>query len=80
MTAGNCYFAGRGIEKDEAEAFKWFLKSAEHGYAVAQYTVGSCYFTGRGVPLNKEEAVPWLRKAAAQGEPNAKLALKGLGL
>ncbi len=77
---GNCYFAGRGIEKDKAEAFKWFLKSAEHGYAVAQYTVGSCYFTGRGVALNKEEAVPWLRKAAAQGEPNAKLALKGLGL
>ena len=77
---GNCYFAGRGIEKDEAEAFKWFLKSAEHGYAVAQYTVGSCYFTGRGVSLNKEEAIPWLRKAAAQGEPNAKAALKGLGL
>ena len=77
---GNCYFAGRGIEKDEAEAFKWFLKSAEHGYDVAQYTVGSCYFSGRGVALNKEEAVPWLRKAAAQGEPNAKAALKGLGL
>ena len=77
---GNCYFAGRGIEKDEKEAFKWFLKSAEHGYAVAQYTVGSCYFTGRGVSLNKEEAIPWLRKAAAQGEPNAKAALKGLGL
>ena len=77
---GNCYFAGRGIEKDEAEAFKWFLKSAEHGYAVAQYTVGSCYLAGRGVSLNKEEAVPWLRKAAAQGEPNAKAAIKGLGL
>ena len=77
---GNCYFAGCGIEKDEAEAFKWFLKSAEHGYAVAQYTVASCYLAGRGVALNKEEAVPWLRKAAAQGEPNAKLALKSLGL
>ena len=77
---GNCYFSGRGIEKDEAEAFKWFLKSAEHGYAVAQYTVGSCYFSGKGVALNEEEAVPWLRKAAAQGEPNAKAALKGLGL
>ena len=77
---GNCYFAGCGIEKDEAEAFKWFLKSAEHGYAVAQYTVASCYLAGRGVALNKEEAVPWLRKAAAQGEPNAKLALKGLGM
>lgn len=47
---------------------------------MAQFNLGGCYVVGRGVALNKEEAVPWLRKAAAQGEPNAKAALKGLGL
>ena len=46
---GTCYLNGNGVEKDEKEAFQWFLKAAEQGYAQAQYNVGLCYLNGGGV-------------------------------
>ena len=31
---GNCYLNGLGVEKDEKEAARWFLKAAELGLHV----------------------------------------------
>lgn len=53
--------------QDYTTAFKWWLKAADKGYAVAQYSVGMCYEYGYGVSKNDEEAVKWFRKAAEQG-------------
>ena len=55
---------GRGVLKDEKEAVKWYAKSAEQGYVIAQNNLGSCYRLGLGVESNANEAVRWYRKAA----------------
>jgi TPR repeat protein len=64
---GMSYSFGEGVEKDSAEAFRWFLKSAEQGHAPAQYKVGVAYAYGDGVAQDPVEAAGWYRKAALQG-------------
>lgn len=58
----NAYNSG-----DHTTAFKWFMKAAENGYAVAQNNIGFCYDKGLGVSQNPNEAIKWYRKAAEQG-------------
>lgn len=36
--------------QDYKEAFKWYSKAANQGYAVAQYNLGVMYENGSGVP------------------------------
>ena len=64
------------VLKDDAEAAKWFRKSALQGYAEAQYALGQKYAYGVGKD-EKEEAAKWFRKAAEQGFVGAQ---KNLGL
>ncbi|MDR0486238.1 MAG: sel1 repeat family protein [Elusimicrobiota bacterium] len=67
---GQMYDRGIGVsKKDEKEAFKWFLKAAELGYAKAQHKVALCFYYGRiGMPpQNFVETFKWFRKAAEQG-------------
>lgn len=56
---GFYYFNGYYVEEDKVEAVKWWKKSAEEKYAVAQYNLGVCYDNGEGVEENKTEAVKW---------------------
>ena len=65
---GNCYAEGKGLVKDEGEAFKWYRKAAEQGHADAQDSLAKCYYYGRGVTTNATQVVYWFRKAAAQGQ------------
>ena len=58
---------GFGIPKNDEEAVKWYLKSAEQGYAAAQCNLGNCYAKGLGVSQNDSEAINWYLKAAEQG-------------
>jgi TPR repeat protein len=44
---GSTYNFGQGVDKDQAEAVKWFRKAAEQGEEDAQYNLGVCY--GKGV-------------------------------
>lgn len=67
------YYDGVGVEKNLAEAVKWFRKAAEKNYAPAQFSLGLCYYGGKGVPRNYVEAVKWYRKAAEQNYPLAQL-------
>ena len=68
---GFYYFNGYYVEEDKVEAVKWWKKSAEEKYAVAQYNLGVCYDNGYYVEENKVEAVKWYRKAAEQGYASA---------
>ena len=34
------YDTGNGVAQNDTEALKWFRKSAEQGYAKAQYNLG----------------------------------------
>ena len=42
---GICYEQGRGVEKDTKKAFEWYKKSAEQGFADAQYNLARSLFT-----------------------------------
>ncbi len=56
-----------GVERDTAEAFRWFTKSAEQGHASSQYMLGKMYFYGEGVKQDYTEAVRCFTKGAEQG-------------
>ena len=63
---------GRGVAQDYIAARKWFLKAAEHGHALAQFSLGVLYFQGLGVAQDYVEAYVWYNIAAAQGNATAK--------
>ena len=50
------------VQSDEA-GFDWWLKSANLGYAPAQFSIGASYIGGIGVNRDLEEAKKWLEKA-----------------
>lgn len=62
-------------EDSDAQAFGWFLRSAELGYAPAQYVVGKLYEEGEGTEHNLEMAIVWYRKAAKQKHQAAQFSL-----
>lgn len=64
---GYCYANGVGVEKDTAEAVKWYRKAAEQGFANAQNHLGNHYADGEGVEKDFVEAFLWYRKAAEAG-------------
>ena len=57
----------RTARKNLSEAANWFRKSADQGFANAEYILGLCYECGDGIDKNMTEAVKWYRKAAEQG-------------
>lgn len=61
------YRKGQGTVKDDALAFKWFLKVAERGIAEAEFIVGILYKNGQGIAKDNANAFKWLKKAADQG-------------
>jgi TPR repeat protein len=75
------YATGEGMEKSEEEfAIAYFKKSAELGFAEAQYDLGVRYIVGRGVPKNEATGLEWYKKAAAQGYKEAIDALRQHGI
>jgi TPR repeat protein len=65
------YKNGMGINKDEKEAFKWYLKSAERGNLNAQNNLGVCYRCGIGVNKDEKKAFEWYLKSAEGGNRDA---------
>ncbi len=72
---GNCFYYGRGVEKNEVEAVKWYKKAAEQRHASAQFDLGFCYSNGRGVEKDEKVAIKWYRKSAEQGNVRAQFNL-----
>ena len=50
------------IQSDET-GFDWWLKSANLGYAPAQFSIGASYIGGIGVNRDLGEAKKWLERA-----------------
>ena len=65
------YANGRGAQKDDREAFGWFQKAAEQGYAAAQANLGWMYANGQGVQKDDIESYVWYDLAARQGNEQA---------
>ncbi len=59
------------MEENFEKAAKLYKKSAEKGYAEAQYSLGLMYSLGTGMEWDDAEAVKWYQKAAEQGHTEA---------
>ena len=46
MLLGQLYFNGEGVKKDIPHALHWYNKSAENGFADAQFRLGLLYHDG----------------------------------
>lgn len=72
---GRRYFQGdenNGIRQNETEAFRWFVRAAEHGNLAAQAKLALLYWGGRGVPKDPNKAYFWTVLARAGGDPGSK--------
>ena len=70
---GEYSYYGKGIEKDEVAAVKWYRKAAEWGGNCGQalLRLGECYISGIGVVEDKFEAVKYYKEAAGYGNYEA---------
>ena len=67
--------SAEGIKRDDREAFRWYKKAAEQGYAKAEHALSCYYYTGTVVSKDQEESVKWEEKAANKGLPEAQWGL-----
>jgi TPR repeat protein len=77
----NMHSKGQGFVRDEDEAFQWYQKSADQGYAPAELELGFRYRADMALELvysgkvkrhhSDLESMRWWRKAAEQGNANA---------
>jgi TPR repeat protein len=66
------YKNGLGVDKDVAQAARWYYKAAIQGDADAQFSLAVIYLSGSTVSPSKSEAIDWLTRAAAQGHRYAR--------
>lgn len=72
---GEIYANGTEVERDYAEALKWFRRAAKKGNDEAWKNIGWSYAFGKGVPQNSSKALYWLRKSAEHGNAEAQFYL-----
>lgn len=82
---GMMYEYGHGLERDDVEAAKWYLKAAEQNISEAQYRLAVFYDYGWGVGPDANLAAKWYEQAAYRGHPFAQhdlayMYLKGTGV
>ena len=58
---------GRGLERSDAEAAKWYRRAAKQHMADAQYRLGVLHENGWGVARDAGLAVVWYERAAQLG-------------
>ncbi len=58
---GNLYAGGLGVPRNAADAFRWYLWSAERGDRFAQREVANAYLNGDGTQRDAAKAAYWFR-------------------
>ena len=71
-------FAQYGLDKDMAEAVKWYLKAADQGMPTAQLALGKLLMEGKGVVRDDAAALQWLSLAHVNGSKRAEDYVKHL--
>ena len=66
------YESGQSVQRDYAEAVKWYRRASDQGSASAQWLLASMYEVGSGVPQDYVQAYMWCNLSAAQGFQLAK--------
>jgi TPR repeat protein len=65
---GNIYHLGLGIPSNLTEAAKWYIASANQGYAVASNNLATIFqIGGEDFPVNMIESQKWRNKSIEQG-------------
>jgi hypothetical protein len=59
---------GHGVGREFSQAFKWYTKAANQGYAPAQNNLGAMYRDGVGVNQDNAQAKNWFDKACENGQ------------
>lgn len=72
---GTMYYRGKGTEKDQDEAYKYFVMSAEYNNANAQYALGKTYADPDTKYYDPEKAIEMFLLSHEQGNIYATLAL-----
>lgn len=70
---GDCYFYGRGVERNLAEAFRLYQRAADMGSENAMIQLALCYYNGNGVEKNTTESEKIIRNLEARGNRHARL-------
>ena len=66
---------GLGVQKNQAEANRWYRKAAEAGSSDAMFNLANNLTNGLGVAKDIAEANRWYRKGAEAGNANAMFSL-----
>eukprot|EP00948_MAST-09A_sp_MAST-9A-sp1_P001077 g1077.t1 len=75
---GNCYYFGhRGVQRNHAEAFRWFRQASDLGSPAAQTACGNMLLKGEGTTRNHTLALTEYTSAIDQ---NYSRAMNGLGV
>lgn len=69
------YEKGIGVERNYAEAVKWYRKAADRGDSRSMKNLGQLYELGLGVPEDWIQAAKWYEKSADRGDPDGEAAL-----
>ena len=73
---GMKYLLGQDVPEDRAEAARWFLRAAEHGFAPAQSLIAGMYRDGDGVTQDDVAAYMWFGLAVAQASEETRSRLE----
>jgi hypothetical protein len=79
MAIADCYFYGRGIEKDLEQAVHWYEKVADNDNTTAMYNIGVCYMQNSDI-CDYDKAIEWITLAAEHGHTTAQYTLGQLYL
>lgn len=82
---GGLYEKGIGVQKDPAQARRYYLAAAKHGYAHAMHNLAVLYAEGSEGKTDFAAAVKWFRKGAEYGVPDSQynaavLLARGIGV
>jgi TPR repeat protein len=67
MALARAYQLGGEVERDWAEAERWYVRAAEFGFVPAWNTLGEAYLSGEGASKNVGQAIDCFTKAAKAG-------------
>jgi len=85
LRLGIAFEFGQGVDKNLAEAMRWYRVAADRGDPIAQTNLGFFYESGVNGPANPVEAAKWYLRAAVSGFVRAQfnlgtLYLRGAGV
>lgn len=75
MRIGYLYLEGKGRNRNEGLAKRWFIEAATRGDAAAMAALGEMFMTGNGVTKNVDFGFKWLGESAKRGNTYAMISI-----